>query len=441
MNYRRQSEDISLFADETLDIQASFDGTNIYISIGLVLAIEDISMALLADPQTSFGKNSMEAITADRLVYHHPTPNLYDINRYINYESIIRAVYKQDFTQYPDFLLFLFKFLSQSTYRQEVGELVSVVSLYWIISHEDAHNYLGHTLYSKATWGISPDDTIFSELIGLYSDKKNDRIRRACEIEADTNASMRLIDHIVDGEFIEFFPILTAHEEDVERIMSKFNIPISKQEVHCIILLRLCIISSIVGISIFERNVVKNNSNREFYPDFMDRVHNITDVMISRTQESLRNRPDFELVFPTRLDMLSRLIFFIIDDLNDIFRTIFFDSRVMEDLSVAESENMKRVRDMLGDFKFSTEFFEVKMSELFSGASLNISLVDLDLKYKEYFSTYYKNRIDDIKIWISELSEYRVKANPQRKAKIEESIKSHTSHVRRFEKYLSDIKI
>lgn len=417
--YRRQSEEVYLFVDEDdFSINATATGSSIYISIGLVLAIEDISIGLMADPQTLFAQNLLEKYISNRFIRHLPFSEIFDDCRYIDYSPIIDSIQngKQEF---PSFLPYLFKFISVSEFRDNLGELVSSISLYWIISHEDAHNYLGHILYAQSELGISPNNNSFSEILGLFSNDKEERIRKSFEIEADRNACARIVDHIVDSEFFDIHPLLYNCRDELESLKDKYDF--TEEEILCTILIRLCIISAVSAIGIFERNVIKRNANRHFYPDFFDRVHNVIDITFSRAKASLENNPNYGLRFPFDRKKFPILIFFIIADVKDIFRTIYFDDRVMKDLSVAENEKMKEIKSMLDDSDF---FNELYLTTIFVKLP-NKSLLNLNLKYKDYFITYYRNRCEDHEIWINELSKYRYQANPQRPHKVTDSINEY----------------
>ncbi|MCF0049535.1 hypothetical protein LXM25_05690 [Dyadobacter sp. LJ53] len=430
-NYRRQSVQAALQIKNDFWINAytqrtSFGLTPIYITIGTLFAVEDAAHALISDPLTPLGMNRRE-MPHERFVSRLPDLGEYDQIRYIDYSEIMNAIIKSDEkSSFPAFLLHFHKFLSNSPHRLKVADTISTISLMWIISHEDAHNYLGHIHYLDSLLNASPRE-VFNEFVPLETEKYPS-IRKAAEYQADQNACQRMVDVLIDQEFLDLCPWL---EKVVE--MTSLELPnenISLKERKFISLFRVLVSSIVLSLTIFQRGVILYNSDISYYPSFLNRILSVFESVFKRSFVSVQNNPDYGLENPN-YQGFKVLVIMVVDDLNAIFRTILYDERVINFDKVNKNNDVIELRRTFADETFSAELVVFFMLYL-TPVSLK-GLKDLNLKYYNVFYNFLNDRHESAKICSKVFAEHRIAANPTKFYKIVESLEEEARAIAHFE--------
>lgn len=424
-SYRRQSESIALVLDKSnpfvasasTDIKGNINNlAQIKLSTGLLLAVEDASHTLLADTESNIGHNERRGMPDDYTINKINDFKMFDSCRYIDYYPIIDYIKKYpEIEIYPEYSFLLFKFLSISPYRQYMADIISTTSLLWILGHEDAHNYLGHIkYYQNKDLGLSSNESLYSEFYPNSSDQERPRIRVAAEIQADTNACARIVDHLVDKEFIDIFPVLKKFHKSMHEQYSEF---FTNTEILTASLVRLCTFSAILAVSIFERNVIRKNITTDFYPSYLERVQNIIMTTIFRTNVSILNNPRFQLTTLSNKSIVA-LVVLIVNDLRDICRNIFYDQRIIFDAKIINNESIKNIKKIIHDPYFATDLSDSIIWAQFMDSNYEF----YSSPFNSMFYDFLCSRQKDLEIWNREFPEFRLLANPNRTDKVFNSL-------------------
>ena len=442
-SYRRRSESLALRVSPKLQITANTKASDknsnlcpVYLDFGVLLAVEDAAHALLSDPHTPLGYNDIERTSDDRNVFRLPDHKLFDHYRYVDYTPVIEGIELSGVgADYKLFSSYLFKFLSGSSYRQEIADMIATMTLMWILCHEDAHNYHGHLLYFSVL-GSSSDSIPFSEFIAgtSFFDEQTRLARKACEIEADTSACARMVDHIVDSELIDMLPVLKAHQRVLgEGLSSDLENEYSSEQIAFILLVRVCIISELLAVAIFERNVIKKNADTSFYPNFIERILNIITTSIFRATDSAYRNRNYGIE-PLTPGQLAVLVVLIVNDLEAIVRNVLRAGLIIRDPQMdASEENFQNIK-ILEDDEFKVQLIHSVIWTLYGRDTRYKTDIS---KYGDLFYSFMRTRVKDMRICRDVFFDYRMKANPKRQAKVLESADLESAAISSLERRLN----
>ena len=271
-SYRRTSFNFKMMAKRDLDLSAFVERENpetVWISHGLVLAVEDVSQTIFSISENildiNFSRNSTDRLNLRSL-------NSNNSQEFTNY-NFDGAESKNPMrgTILPKSICDFFYSVSLDLDRQILADHLSTASLLWIIGHEDAHKYSGHIeLFNQLN--ISESEIIFSELIALHTPKMSPNQRRAAELESDTCSTMRLVDFCFDNELLGI--ITDDLSSRVKEIIWQGNSE-SKglQKEQRLFLMRFLNLSAVVPLIIFDISFrSKSYNSLESYPSFITRV-------------------------------------------------------------------------------------------------------------------------------------------------------------------------
>lgn len=335
--YRRASNS-SINVSPDLKVHASAIATDlsgqITISIGLLYALEDMWQCVVSDANTDLhlyggipsGTNN--DVTRDVKFFHDldqfrfcDYSFLNDIN--ISSEEMARMameVYECDYSkalemarlyknniQLGKWFTGVSKMISVDRDRIELGYFLSDLSLQWILAHEDAHIYCGHTaVFSKI--GVSPselanDDIDFLELARSRASISLGGfdypfVRTLSELYADENACMRIVDTYCKYESFSAYPFLSQgvlaliEEYTKEGVLFKDGVILNKKEARVIVIARICITAAVGSILLFQRHIEKKNIDSDNYPDVSIRIASIVTTTLRRIQGRIINFDD-----------------------------------------------------------------------------------------------------------------------------------------------------
>lgn len=293
-SYRRRADSFNVEITTDLHVSALAKNENgdhkIEITLGTLLSLEDLNHTLLSDKKTSLGICKGESSTETEYI-QVPYHKIYDINRFYNYSDIISELKANQINETSfSFIPVLFKAIPFSEFRQKMADLLTDIGLYWILCHEEAHLYLGHIRYSESHLNAYPRIEIsFSELISSLNDQKNPKHRQAAELEADINATTKLIDYFLDLDLFEAYPFLENGFYAYYKIVADGGF--SEQEARTSYILQIIISAISSSLSLFQRCVVKSNADTKFYPVFLNRMINIIVSSFDRSMTNSQLQP------------------------------------------------------------------------------------------------------------------------------------------------------
>ncbi|SOE23998.1 hypothetical protein SAMN06298216_4367 [Spirosomataceae bacterium TFI 002] len=321
-NYRRRSKNVRM--EFVYSGKASaflpIDGiSKIHLSEGLALAIEDAAQSITSDSRSDFAANIedkyLEKIGAFPGVSWTPElSKILDTLRFVDYDPVIEAHKSSGNFKYS----FFYKFLSTSKHRRKLADFISSYSLAWIIAHEDAHLYLGHVEAFKSSKGFGAFETSSMPFFEEFVSKKSHRdetTRLSAEVAADTDASVYLVDSIAWMDAYKVYPFLKEYVSWLD-----YNSPLSETEskiVKTVFLFRLCIISQVIALCVFERNTLKKSLKSSYYPTLATRILNCLTATSARFQAVGNHHP------------LRGLTIFSTEGWGHIFQTVAADIEII----------------------------------------------------------------------------------------------------------------
>ncbi len=431
-DYRRRNNDfrIQFLPQLTVEAYAKPEHEGVaFISQGLVMAIEDACQVISSDVRSTFAlnvdDNNFQEKNVSPSVLFDSKGGAYDFNRFWNYEQFVHAA--QLIKEPKLALCSTHKMISTSGFRQELGDFLSTMSLLWVIAHEDAHFFLGHVKYFNDRLGShSNDKSYFQEFINNYSDPSLNRLRLSAEISADSNASYNLVDHVFDDHIYNIHPFLHKHLE-YSKPLSAHSYDSQKTTY----LFRLMVVSVVITLCVFERNVIKSQSLNQGYPSLSKRIINaVIDVfhrcmVVGHRKEHGRN---MTIKMSDWIDVIGSLG----KEINIIMRHIFEQGFTINDSQI----HKRRVEDVIGNelpdqlfkdlglFIIYTEYKPWKAKELVSSSTL----------LKEYL----EYKCESISSGMYEFLGTRIEVNKNRGHKIAESVKYETQQFELFSMILND---
>ncbi len=291
-DYRRRSSNFDVYINESPEVNAYIEKEKIYLSRGLLIAIEDASQSICSDSRSHFTQNIEEKLYSNGkppwVSWNPEFSKLLDPHRFVDY-SIHEKICK---IQQKFHAGLLHKFVSFSKHRQDIADLIATMSIFWVTAHEDAHNYLGHCDYfENAKMFSSPDtsNSYFNEFFTDYKNKEEYDIRLSAEIMADKQASWVVVDHFAHTEAYKAYPFLNEWIAISISEIEASNTEISKEKrthiiriLKTIFLFRLCSIAQVICVTIFQRRTIKKNFNNLYHPNLGTRILNIIESTIER---------------------------------------------------------------------------------------------------------------------------------------------------------------
>ena len=294
-NYRRTSIDFEINRLNDREIGAFVDKNDskfIWLHDGIILSIEDAAQFYMAFSPNPLGLKFNSSPSDSFFLRYNARQHE---NSFLNYLPV-----KNEETGLKDSALLgkvifdNFLGISKDLDRQLFADTLSVISLQWLIGHEDAHKYSGH-LHHFEKLGINENDKLFDELISTVEDKSYTFKRRAAELEADTCSTMRLVDYCFDSELLgivtdRVVPSLkrsiwqdTKESRGLEANQRSF-------------LLRMLMVGATLPLAIFDIAFQKNPLNNHVnYPSFITRAFNIIFTTLSRAVDVSMNFPDHKV--------------------------------------------------------------------------------------------------------------------------------------------------
>lgn len=383
--YRRASNS-SINVSPDLKVHASAIATDlsgqITISIGLLYALEDMWQCVVSDANTDLhlyggipsGTNN--DVTRDVKFFHDldqfrfcDYSFLNDIN--ISSEEMARMameVYECDYSkalemarlyknniQLGKWFTGVSKMISVDRDRIELGYFLSDLSLQWILAHEDAHIYCGHTaVFSKI--GVSPselanDDIDFLELARSRASISLGGfdypfIRTLSELYADENACMRIVDTYCRCESFRAYPFLNQGVLALIEEYANEGTHLNEKEARVIVIARICITAAVGSILLFQRHIEKKNIDSDEYPDVSIRLANIVKTTLERIQGRIINFDDVSEYFQSPNERAKAILNLgISTDIYVLTWNLFFHPTLMLDPDF-KSNNIRLARHL-----------------------------------------------------------------------------------------------
>lgn len=349
-NYRRRSENLSVNLDRSLKSRAYFDkksNSRPVITMGLLMAVDDACQSIVSDYKSLFAYSYEEMINHKYGVfplirYIQNDEEFFDEQRYVSYERMKDFLVKvQDFYYEP-----FYKFLSESDHRQVMGDLLAMYSTAWIVGHEDAHNYLGHSDYYENLrldgFSINDSSEFFQEFLRSKENSIDNKIRLSAELMADHNSSILLCDLMGSKNIFRAYPFLKEHlkitldykDEEPKEGFLEFTMTSY--------IIRLCIICQVIPLAIFYRNTVKNNSPNTNYPELGYRILNCISSTSSRFQNFSANY-EWRGIYRMPVFLWEAVMTMVADDIAIILKYVFEVGVVLKDRKVEK----KKIADYL----------------------------------------------------------------------------------------------
>jgi len=295
-NYRRVSEDFKMTIESNYVIGAYIrKGEKITkLTKGVLLSVEDTChtvLTLLNEPiGLNFGDHDVLFLRPVVNNVSKEVRNFYDYDIKRLYESGFNA-HAHLIEKFPSFTYNCFFCVSSNVNRQVFADNLSIISLLWIIGHEDAHSYSGHISRFESL-GISDQDFIFNELINTPLNGKNLVVSKAAEMEADMCSTFRTVDYCYDSELYYIMLDWLSIEKRTELKMGrKERDGLNKPQ--RLILMRMislgCIIP-IITFSISSKLSIETSTNK--YPSLICRFFNHICNQCVRIIATTMNYPD-----------------------------------------------------------------------------------------------------------------------------------------------------
>lgn len=419
-DYRRRSQNFHVELDPSPKVLAYARPDRIgkaYLSRGLIIALEDACQSVTSDIRSLYALNSddaaMQALNmAPNVAWLPQLSNVLDPYRYVNYEPMIEIAKVNN----DRAIVGLFhKFVSHSQFRQDLGDFLSLLSVIWVSSHEDAHFFLGHINYFNDRLGSLPGEpgSYFSEFVGKYTNAQNQELRLSAELAADSNAAVVLTDHLCFDEMYSINSFLNKHIQHLAPML--INSGISKEALKTIYLFRLAVVAATIAIAVFERNTIKNSSASPEYPTMGIRILNIVQEISGRIMVISQVHPERELA---RLTMENWIHAFLMAqrDIEIILLYLFEQGFVLHDGAIKV-----RTVDEILEFKLDKQMLGEFVSFLIFYAFEPRAIAGLNLERRRELTEYFSKHILAIKN-SEKFSEFRLAVPGQKKEKVEESL-------------------
>ena len=336
--------------------QARTGPQNIYLRSGNLLAVEDAALAVLSHPKYDFVARQDCARDPHSGVRRLPAYELFDKWRYVDYSFVHALVNAREFDNPSVIATVLAKFVPGSIARCSLSSFIAQIALQWIISHENAHYYLGH-LTEFGTWGGAAGGVPFDELVALGSTEEEFAIRCSAEISADDAATHRMMDHFFDFDVFELGVIpekylhtdfligeLAETQEDLRIYLSAVE---AWQQGHeqCdlpgmakrIFLVRATCLAIFIALCCFERQTRKANAYTRGYPAFGIRMLNIITEVLNCTMGMRMSRGWQVGGRACLLGEAALLGILLVRDLRNVMRETLLCGDVMHDRDMADN--------------------------------------------------------------------------------------------------------
>lgn len=366
--YRRVSASYRIETYDDLNVEARANpearGAS-QLSRGFLLAIEDACQTVVTDRRSRFASNVLdlreEALGISPEVAWLPeAAPLLDRSRYADYTQIVQIARGVR----PGGATFglLHRMVSQSAFRQSLGDLLSTFALLWVAAHEDAHVHLGHVetmnaLFGAAPGGLSP----FLETFMKGGETQEDAQRRlSAELAADSTACAVLMDHVFKRQMVSAHPFLYRH---LERVRLGSREP-GEERAHAVLgseavyLFRLAVASVVIVLAVFERYAVKKSAFKGTHPSLGMRILNAVFELSGRAFALQRAHPYRELGEMALHDWrlaLSTLS----PDIGIVLRYFFEQGFVLQDDAIAVQSPQEVVEFDLNRLPLTRLLFEL----------------------------------------------------------------------------------
>lgn len=437
-DYRRRSMDFKLELDSNARVLAYAQPNTpdtAYVSRGLLIAIEDACQSIVSDIRSKFALNTddwamQEAGLAPNVAWSPQISDIFDSFRYVDYNLAL------DFAKQKKRLPvgLLHKFVSVSTFRQQLADLLSAFSILWISAHEDAHFYLGHIDYFNNNLRGLPDpkNDYFQEFISQYKNPENKQHRLAAEFAADSNASMALADQICWDEMFDINSFLYKYLHYVDPSNAD-----DEEALRCtktIYMFRLAVVAATIALAVFERNTIKNSANAETHPSLAMRILNIVQQISGRIVVISHLHPDRGLHILSNREWLEAFLA-VQKDIEVILLYIFEQGFVLSDDKI----RIRTVNEAL-EFDLSQKLFAEFITFLICLAKNPDAIDALPFSKSEQLKRYFSQLEFSNRIGTTVFLPSRLKVNNHRIAKVEESLEFELQHADKLKFMLSKLK-
>jgi hypothetical protein len=419
-DYRRRSQNFKIELDPSPKVLAyarpDQTGTA-YLSRGLIIALEDACQSVTSDFRSFYALNSDDAAMqelsrAPDVAWLPQLSNTLDSFRYVNYAPMIEIAKMNN----DNALAGLFhKLISHSQFRQDLGDFLSLLSVIWVSSHEDAHFFLGHINYFNEKLGGLPEQpgNYFSEFVGKYTNPQNQELRLSAELAADSNAAVVLTDHLCFNEMFSINPFLNKHISYMAPMLADKGI--NKDALETIYLFRLAVVAATIAIAVFERNTIKNSSMSSEYPTLGIRILNIVQEISGRIQAISQFHPERELTTLTMDDWIGAFLM-VQRDIETILLYLFEQGFVLRDGDV-KARTVIDVLEFKLDKQLFSEFASFLIVYLIEPKMINFLNLERKEELIEYFSKHLLAAKNSVKF-----VNHRLAVPGQKKEKVEESL-------------------
>lgn len=285
-SYRRASLDFHMAVNDSFALGAHADKhNNIYVNLGTILAIEEASHTLFASATHLFNSQELN-------IWHQKEDEQIDVitnsskpksNFIKDYENIIlqpeKTTYKQS-NNLPHFLNYQFSKLISNSALQSLADDFSTLSILWIIGHEDAHRYLGHTIFD-AFQNTRLQGAVFNEFEET-PENDNSWLRRAAEMDADNSAIKRLIDSYFDRQLFKII-FSKLSKKYTDKVWPDYELDVPLNRWQRLFALRFFAASITMPLLVFQLGIRRfENGSSKNYPNFNTRIINALFEVIDR---------------------------------------------------------------------------------------------------------------------------------------------------------------
>jgi hypothetical protein len=431
-SYRRRAESFNVEVSTELNVSATAKNENGYykiaISLGTILSLEDLNHSLLSDKKTILGLCKGESSSEIEHV-QFPFNKIYDHNRFYDYSDVIHNIkVKNANITSASFIPVLFKALPISSFRQKMADLMTDLGLYWILCHEEAHIYLGHVRYIESSLNAYSETEIsFSELISSLSDRKSPRHRQSAELEADINATTKLIDYFLDIDLFEAYPFLEDGFYAYHNILIDGGF--TEKESRTSYMLQIIIGAVSSCLSLFQRCVVKGNADSTFYPAFLKRMINIIVSSFDRCMTNSQSQPKLGLAQLSG-ERNANILHLLSLDLRTVANNVLNSGYNIIDDAMNTTINAESIQ-ILTDVQFGQSLIEF-YTLLRRHMSLNLIS---NYYHAEFFTGLSKDRCEYIDILKKDFLKFRLIETPD----LVEKVLEDSDQQQRFKEYLQGV--
>lgn len=324
-DYRRASGSaIGVSPDYRASASAAADDLagKITVSVGLLYALEDLWQCVVSDSNTDLSLHGgVPAAAGNDVLRDVDEFHAHDRTRFFDYSCLhdIEADARRSASELIGHLgqdhvgvlamalrasawvTATSKMLSIDPHRVRFADFLADVSLTWILAHEDAHIYGGHTArFSKL--GIAPSELsdADSEFFKLARERSRDRldgypyplVRTLAELYADANACLRLVDTFLDINAFEAYPFLSRGVAALIEDTADQGLTLTANEARLIVVARICMSAAIGAVLLFHRHIEKKEIDSDEYPEIGVRLANIVITTAMRIDARLNTQFD-----------------------------------------------------------------------------------------------------------------------------------------------------